>query len=149
MRSRSSGPMIGVGLAVVVLAAFVFLRTGRRTEESADAPDTPPARPMKQSERVQQRLEQLRLKHGAGTDAPRDMGARPPARLLPTRNTQRAGGAPAAAERVPQPAETDDDSGALDADPDDLPTLKTVAAQDPDPERRLAAVTMLGASDDP
>jgi len=34
-------------------------------------------------------------------------------------------------------------------DPEDVPTLRRVALEDPDPERRLAAVTLLGISDDP
>lgn len=36
-----------------------------------------------------------------------------------------------------------------DADPDDIPTLRRMALEDPDRERRLAAVALLGVSDDP
>ncbi|GIW45762.1 MAG: hypothetical protein KatS3mg077_3044 [Candidatus Binatia bacterium] len=42
------------------------------------------------------------------------------------------------------------DAGGYDEpDPDDIPALKKMALEDPDPDRRLAAVTLLGASDDP
>ncbi len=41
------------------------------------------------------------------------------------------------------------DSGYDEPDPDDIPALKRMALEDPDPDRRLAAVTLLGASDDP
>ncbi len=34
-------------------------------------------------------------------------------------------------------------------DPDDLPSLRRTALEDPDPERRLAAVTLLGISENP
>jgi hypothetical protein len=37
----------------------------------------------------------------------------------------------------------------FDEDPDDIPALTRISLQDPDPDRRLAAVTLLGASDDP
>jgi HEAT repeat protein len=42
-----------------------------------------------------------------------------------------------------------DASQILDVDPQDIPALKKTALEDPDPDRRLAAVTMLGASEDP
>jgi HEAT repeat protein len=37
----------------------------------------------------------------------------------------------------------------IQAQPEDIPTLKHMALHDADPQRRLAAVTLLGASDDP
>ncbi|MCX8073486.1 MAG: HEAT repeat domain-containing protein [Candidatus Binatia bacterium] len=40
-------------------------------------------------------------------------------------------------------------TGIEEPDPDDIPGLKRMALNDPDPDRRLAAVTLLGASDDP
>lgn len=38
---------------------------------------------------------------------------------------------------------------AVEDDPDDLPSLRRTALEDPDPERRLAAVTLLGISENP
>lgn len=52
-------------------------------------------------------------------------------------------------ERRPAPAGMPDDVDPLDEDPEDIPTLRLVALEDPDPERRLAAITLLGISDDP
>lgn len=50
--------------------------------------------------------------------------------------------------REQAPAEMPADSAANDeGDPEDLPTLKQMALTDPDPERRLTAVTLLGVSE--
>jgi hypothetical protein len=51
-------------------------------------------------------------------------------------------------DRPAAPAETGADPAANDdADPEDLPTLRQMALTDPDPERRLTAVTLLGVSE--
>jgi hypothetical protein len=68
-----------------------------------------------------------------------------PSRILTNRLPPRIG-APAAPSAPGPPAP---DDGELDVDPDDIPGLKRIAVEDTDPERRLAAVTILGSSEDP
>jgi len=74
------------------------------------------------------------------------IGARPDVQPAPKRGRSEetagaAGNVAVAPEPLPNPE--------LDMDPDDIPALSRLAVQDPDPDRREAAITFLGASDDP
>jgi hypothetical protein len=82
----------------------------------------------------------------------------------PARQLGRPAGRPApqmvgGADRARRQAEADENDDGMDggdsfiADPldsdlDDIPTLRRIAVEDPDPDRRLDAVTLLGVSED-
>jgi HEAT repeat protein/PBS lyase HEAT-like repeat-containing protein len=147
MRSSSSGLKIGIGVAVAVLAVLVFARMSRQTPDSAGTPETAaPHLPMKPIDRVQQRIKQLQGHSAdlAGGDrhelANKLRARRTPQALNPARGA-------AAAPGLGQ--EAMEEATPFDADPDDVPALTKILAEDPDPERRLSAVTLLGSSDDP
>lgn len=144
-RLFTAGLAITAGLVVVVL----YLRSGT---PNAEAPAT--HENMKSSDRVRARLEQLRSErpewHGGpeGTiqagkalhaEAQRlpagDRGSQQPANQLP--------------QVAPAQPESDESPDVLEEDPEDIPTMKKIALEDGDPDRRLAAVTMLGAAENP
>jgi len=151
--SRSSWIWIAIILAVVVLGA-VFWLPGSQPPAVSDE-DAQSARGLPSSAQVQERLQQLgearsrtaRDGQGGKVDVPsrmdpkRNIGpAGPPS--APGANTQEDDGAEPPVRGVINPE-------FIDPQPEDIPTLKTMALQDADPQRRLAAVTLLGASDDP
>jgi hypothetical protein len=154
----SASIMIAVS-AGLVLIGFLYARSGHHPPEGADQVQQPVASgKLSARQQVAQRLQQLHAAHdrpgqaresapgaplGGAPRGPLESGARAarnPDRALPPRP-----GAPAAAAPDAGASETEE----LDVDPDDIPGLKTIALRDADPERRLAAVTMLGASEDP
>jgi hypothetical protein len=115
------------------------------------------------SDRVERRLQALRDAHdraagGTGSDvsAPAgdnvqvrkgvNEGSDPAAALRPKPRPGMGGSLPPARAN---PAAADGSILSDDEDPDDIPGLRRMALEDSDPERRLAAVTLLGASDDP
>src|SRR5262249_14283740 len=151
---NSSGLKVGVGIAVAVLAVIALVQWSRGPGEAPVSDVATARQPMKQSDKVRQRLDQLQAARSLGS-ASNAAGAKGE---MAARTSKRSVGQVPAAGRTPhaavaaggmpqEPAEADGDD--FDADPDDLPALKKVVTQDPDPERRLAAVTMLGTSDDP
>ncbi|MBI3786233.1 MAG: HEAT repeat domain-containing protein [Deltaproteobacteria bacterium] len=137
-----------IGLAVIGL---LYMRSGS-TPEVAEVAPTPAAETGKHSSRVENRLEAIRKAHeralegGAGepsaggekTTVKSGNGVANTLRPKPQAQNAMQGAFPGAENQV------DDDQ-----DPDDIPGLRKMALEDSDPERRLAAVTLLGASDDP
>jgi len=132
---------VAVGAAVVVAIGLFFFRSG-----SAPTNDAPPV------------VSVDGLDAAPGQDGARGLGAQPAGEAgrlgafgsLPAESMRRDVPADAGGGRPVAPAGIDlDDIDPLDENPDDIPTLRRVALEDPDPERRLAAVTLLGISDNP
>jgi hypothetical protein len=144
-----------VALAGLFALVLVVSRSGRHTEEELGGPNEPATRlpPIKQSDRVYKRLEQLRAAHArsAGGEGTEHVRARP--NIPPAPQQKWLSGVHAA----PQTAGSDGrnaqdqarDEAADEPDADDIPGLSRAALQDPDAERRLAAITLLGATEDP
>lgn len=134
MRSWPLGLKIGAGVAAVLLALVLWIGLRRPPDE--------PVRPIRstaRSQRVQDRLTQLRqdwasrkTTGGPGGAASRSL---PGGRVAPQR------------QAVPEPAV--DSEPPLFEDEPDFEMLKTMATTDPDPENRLVAVVMLGTSEKP
>ncbi|MBP1686745.1 MAG: hypothetical protein H6Q33_2888 [Deltaproteobacteria bacterium] len=140
------------GVAILCGAAVLLLRPW------APNPEAQHVRPRaKTSDRVRIRLQQLRSDHpdwrenteslrqpvAPPVEAPAAArGAAPASDIAPQRTRGEAHdartGAPGGDAEVP--------GGEPE---DDIPTLKKMALEDPDPDRRLAAITMLGATEDP
>ena len=143
-------------ILVLVIGGVIYLRSGSTPEtRPAEAPAV--AEPRKRSERVEHRLQQLRDAHAlaaqagekgekidekSGISGAPAMGVRPRPRAAPA-NSQAQGKAAAEANAG------SDATADIEDDPDDIPGLRRMALEDKDAERRLAAVTLLGASDDP
>ena len=146
--SSSSGIKIAAA-AGVALAIVLYARSGHQppgNPEQAVTNDSSAAR-----QQVEQRLQQLHAAHDRTSrqrqsDAGGKLEARAGVAPNPNRVPPQRLGAPAA-PNAPDTGEVG--AGDLEVDPDDIPALKTIALKDTDPERRLAAVTMLGASEDP
>jgi len=148
MKSWPFSVKLGAGVAVAVLALLLVSRMGRQPEAPPSTEDVVPVHgSMKEGDRIQQRLDQIRASHAAKSNP--DAGGKIAARdgAPAAKNMQRPRGSDAAGAAVPPDAA--EDAPPFDEDPDDIPALKTIALGDPDPERRLSAVTMLGASEDP
>ncbi len=148
---------IALGAVAGVLAIVVFVRSGERTDRQPSEP-TKVSEQKRRNEQVQERLQALHEARAHSAEAqPGEQGAAP-AELPPgpkLKNDVVSGHLPAV-ESKPGSAAPGAPSAPLqvepipfDEDPDDIPTLTRISLQDPDPERRLAAVTLLGASDDP
>ena len=146
MTSSSRVVAIAFG-AVAAIAVLVYVT--RPAPEAGKTPVSPT--PLEPSDRVRTRLEQLRAEH------PDWIGRGPPrARSdVPTAQLRGQGRSSMGAETSPEmagggrQADVTEDTQLLDEDPEDIPTMKKIALGDKDPDRRLAAVTMLGASEDP
>lgn len=158
MNPGSRNVQIAVGAAVALLVVFVIIvRLGRQPQEPAPALREPESlqapQPMKPSERVLQRLEQLRASRARLSKGEPDerVQARGSVAAVPKRVVPGAG--PAQMQEAPSGTDTqdgaEDDSLSPEPDPDDIPGLKSTALQDPDPDRRLAAISLLGATEDP
>jgi HEAT repeat protein len=143
-------------LALVVVIGALLLFPANQTEE-ARAKAGPLSRDpgaVRSGAQVQERLRQLsearargeRLGPAGEVDA---AGAAPKAlrdRSASTRGLARPNApAPPAAQSGPGNA----NDTFVNPQPEDIPSLKTMALHDKDPQRRLAAVTLLGASEDP
>ena len=158
-RSWSLDVMIGVAAAVAIVVIVLFMRPRTQDEEDSDAPrPLQPAalEPLKLSERLRGRSDaELPAARAArpGTAGERIMvrGAAvtpskvnphvipPPARGDDTEPTPRPG---VASDLPPDAIDLDDAA-------EDIGALTKVAFGDPDPERRLAAVELLSATEDP
>jgi hypothetical protein len=146
MSPLSRGTLIALVFALVVGAAVLYVHSSRKPNVPSPEPE-----PISRGERLRQRMQQLQ---GARRAAPaaeaRDpIAGRGTLHATPQRTpaTRMAGGSvPAAPQTGPAVASEDDTST---PDPDDIPALKRIALENPDPEERLAAVVMLGASEDP
>jgi len=151
MKRWPPGTLIGLIAVVAVVALFGYSRFTQPSSEPATPPEGEAAQPpMKSADRLQQRLEQLReahrskLKGQADPIEARAGSVAPDQRMPRPKGAQPQGGG----ENAGEPPQVGD-APPFDEDPDDIPALTNVALHDSDPERRLAAVTMLGSADDP
>lgn len=139
------GLKIGGVLAVALVGVLYF--AWARSPSPGGPDNTKPETSLPQTQPMQDRPVDLQL--GAGGDDEIEQRAR-----LDATPIQRSGAPPpgigAQPRRNAAPVESGTDSvGADDADPEDLPTLRQMALTDPDPDRRLTAVTLLGVSENP
>jgi hypothetical protein len=136
------------GAAAVVTAALLY--PSRPARQTGEAPGS--HQPLKPSDRVRARLEQLRAEHPDwSVRSALHGGSGVPARPAGTHPADSAGtGTSPGTVGSGSPQDVGADTPQLlDEDPEDIPTMKKIAVEDKDPDRRLAAVTMLGASEDP
>ena len=156
--SNSSWRSAALPVAVVVglvAVGTLYLRSGSKPEESrvdtaaTVAPDTG-----KHSDRVERRLQALRDAHDRALHESGD--AAPSGDKTQVKTGMNSGAVakelrpkPGAHGMQAPPMPGAEDQADDDQDPDDIPGLKKMALEDGDAERRLAAVTLLGASDDP
>ncbi|MGD0946715.1 MAG: HEAT repeat domain-containing protein [Candidatus Binatia bacterium] len=140
---KPSGPQIAVALAAAaVVAGLVYV-----TRPAPPADQAPGShRPLKVSERVRARLDQLRAEY------PKFSGR--PSALQAGAATPRAGRV--GHDPEPETSVETTDSGAaanesppLGVDTDDIAAMSQIALGDKDPDRRSTAVTLLGGSENP
>jgi hypothetical protein len=143
---KPSGRQMAVALgAAAVVAGLVYLT---RTEPPGDEPPGS-HRPIRASDRVRTRLDQLRAQRSNWSGRLGAIKGR--SHVTATPGVRDAGGDPEAGTS----AETTDSGAAADESPlrdvdtDDISAMKQIALGDKDPDRRSAAVTELGTSDNP
>lgn len=133
---------VGLGLvavlAIVVIGTVVYMRSG-----------TPPAEPEAAAPAAGMAARPGAPAAGFGRDAAgTDGGSRLNAfSEVPAGSVRKE--LPADSARAPMAGRAEEKAAPVEDDPDDLPSLKRTALDDPDPERRLAAVTLLGISENP
>ena len=157
-RSWSLEGLIGVAVVLAIILLVVFLRPQPHEDEDAAAPRPlqPAARaPLKLSERLRPRSDvELPDARAALPDAPGErIVAQAGVAVTPSKiKPHAAPGASADGEPTPRPGVVTDlppQEIDLDAVAEDIGALTKVAFGDPDPERRLAAVELLSATEDP
>jgi hypothetical protein len=146
MTPSSRAAAIVFGAAVIVALVYV----GRPAPQTARTRGI--AKPSKPSDRVRARLEQLRAEHPDWTVG-RALQARPGIPAVPAGSRpQNSAGAGTSPETLAGASPQDvaaNNAQLLDEDLEDVSAMKKIALGDKNPDRRLAAVTMLGASEDP
>jgi hypothetical protein len=157
---------LGMKIAAAVILAVViavYARSGQQPPANDDSQVTDTgksAQAVSSRLQVEQRLQELHAAHDRTTDQGQHepgqgqheegvaVGGKIKAPVGAAPNDKRiAPQRPAAGDPAAPPGEVVDNE--LDVDPDDIPALKNIAIADADPERRLAAVTLLGSSEDP
>jgi hypothetical protein len=131
--------MIGAGVAVVLVAAALYVRSGDTVDESEVSVVRPqpraPSNVRERSARVEERLTELREDFDH-----RQVGAAnpPPAkREVPTMAMRKPGALP------------QEDAEEEEEDPEEMAELKHTLLSDPDPEERIGAVLMLTGEEGP
>ncbi len=154
-----------LGSVAALTVAILYLRSGSEPELAPAPPTFAPEARERGQEAMRRRLQDLREAHerraGSGSSASRGASGAERAEapsggtMDVSRGEVRGGGEmqrlkprPGGMGQAPEAAEVPADVD-LDVDPDDIASLKQIALQDPDPDRRLTAVTLLGASDSP
>jgi HEAT repeats len=159
-RSLSFDVLIGIGAAFAIVVIVILMRSRAPDDADPDAPRPlqPAARePLKLSERMRQRSNVEPLAPRAARQNPIGepivvQGAAP---VTPNQMQRHAGPAPGRADDAPQadqaavPADLPVEQIDLDDAAEDVGALTKVAFADPDPERRVAAVELLSATEDP
>ena len=157
-RSLSLDVMIGVAAVVAIVVVVLFMRPQAQDErDSLPQPAQPMARePLKLSERLRPRSGAELRPPGEAQPNPASERIMAQSGALVTPNTMKPrAAAPARAdekEPAPRPGIASDlppDAIDLDDAAEDIGALTKVAFGDPDPERRLAAVELLSATEDP
>lgn len=143
-QTGSSNATVAVVVAVIAVAVigFYFLRSG--------SPTATPGAPAVVVDGLAKPEERGNARGDVAGQAPAEGGRLGAFSGLPAQRLRRDlpgdEGAARPAGRAPVAGGGPDP---LDENPEDIPTLRHVALEDPDPERRLAAVTLLGISDNP
>lgn len=146
-QTGSSNVTIAVAIAAVAVLAIglFFFRSGSAPSDSSD-----PAGRAAEGAAQPGAPGTARGVGDASAQAPGEGGRLGAFSGLPAQRQRREAGDEETARRpgsaAPRPGGEVDP---LDENPEDIPTLRRVALEDPDPERRLAAVTLLGISDNP
>jgi hypothetical protein len=143
-RSSGLGWKIG-GILAVVLVCVVYLALPR-PEPASSAPDDPPAA-IPGADKAPKNPFQAQEPGGLAEDGEIDSRSAVAATPIQRPNM----GAKPAPQNRDEEGQRDNSGRAEieDTDPEDLPTLKQIALSDPDPERRVTAVTLLGVSENP
>ena len=143
---KPSGRQTAVALAAAAMLAGLVYVT-RPTLPTRETPES--HQPLKASDRVRARLDQLRAEYPKWSGQPGALQAR--SHVAATPGASHVGRDP---EAVTPPESTASGAGANQSPPsnvdiDDIPAMKRIALGDQDPDRRSMAVTVLGGSDDP
>ncbi|MCK6555499.1 HEAT repeat domain-containing protein [Candidatus Binatia bacterium] len=157
---RSSN-LLALGAGVVLLVVVIWIVLPDRDDPSV--PVGVSATAVERSAAVRERLKDIGVERSGGADEPGAV----PARIVPAdiggradqpggAGLRRDGGesAPGAVRKRPSAVGTSGEAAEqsdvlADPLPEDMPAIKEMSLHDADPQRRLAAVTLLGAFDDP
>jgi len=147
---RSSRHLVATALAAAAaVAAFVYVIWP--SPPTGEAPVS--HAPLKESDRVRLRLDQLRAQHPDWGAARGALQARHGVAAVPRTGQARGDAGTGTRAEMPNsgpaPDAAADGSQIIEEDTDDIPTMTKIAIEDQDPDRRLAAVTALGASENP
>jgi HEAT repeats len=153
MDLSTPGVKLAAGVAVVVVVLFVLVHVAHRGNDGTGLVSRPqPAGPAGRNARFAPLSAGQNAPAAAGEiEAHTRVAPKAEQNIVGVHPTGR-GGFNAVPDRRLQAAAPPPNAktpAALTDAADDINTLKNVALHDPDPERRLSAVTMLGSSDDP
>jgi hypothetical protein len=158
-RAWSLDVMVGLAAAVAIVVVVLFMRPQKERDEASSAarPLQPVGRePLKVSERLRPRSEAEMPPPPPAWHASADEPIRVQGAVAPTPARMKPGAAVAVraddTEPTPRPgvaADLPPEAIDLDNAAEDIGALTKVAFGDPDPERRLGAVELLSATEDP
>jgi HEAT repeat protein len=140
---KPSRGQTAVALATAAVVAGLIYVT-RPAPPTGETPES--HRPLKASERVRARLDQLRAHYPNWDRRPGALQAR--SRVASTPRATHVGG-DLGAGTAPQMTDSGGAANLSDVDTDDIPAMKRIALRDHDPDRRSLAVAVLGESEDP
>jgi hypothetical protein len=138
-----------IAVATIALGAVVVIV---RMAQRGEPPATPPIDAVSPADRVQRRLHELPVRptpeHGAPDTVPVPpapaAAVRPPAAVVAPRRQE----VPNVTPPAPHAGNATGTSALRPSEAQDTNTLKNIALNDADAERRLEAVTLLGSSED-
>lgn len=136
--------IVAAAAVAVVALAVVLLRPGRQQHEAPA-----PTEELTHAQRLRERLQQLKREHQQMPGMmERSIEAHSSMRGTPQKLEPRPAAPGSVAQHGPQPGNAERGEAPPD-DADDVPALKKIVLENPDPDERLAAVVMLGTTDDP
>jgi len=140
------GAVIAVALVGILYVAFVRSTPPAPPEEiKPEQPESPPTTAF-EAKPVPDKPGDMQI-GGASEGEEIEEKAHLKATPIQRPGAQPPGIAPLPRRDNPAKGPTTEPGNTEDADPEDLPTLKQMALTDPDPERRVTAVTLLGVSE--
>lgn len=159
--TQSSRWLVVLAAAGLAVLGLWYLSSGESapTQSTRDSFEAQEENRGSAATRAEQRLRELRAAHEASGKSALSSGQRSGELVAPEGGRfqvpGQSSGASSGTKVKPKPgasaagADSAESAEYEEPDPDDFPALKRMALEDPDPDRRLAAVTLLGASDDP
>jgi HEAT repeat protein len=143
---KPSGRQTAVALAAAAVVAGLIYLT-RPSPPAGEAPES--HQPIKASDRVRARLDQLRADYPNWSGRSGALQAR--SQVAATPGADHVGREPkvGTSHETTDSGATADESPLYGVDTDDIPAMTRIALGDQDPDRRSTAVTVLGGSDDP